>query len=148
MSALATDGYSRIEGFTRCHPKCRVKFLVVDLVSPDAEIAVEISQGPHGQALGINRFGHQSDVLGDLCIPSKIKDKLGICCPKQPLANRSISGLCPGSCGLCTTVVSQERLEVRAPKIGTTIHDEVLGKSPMSPHTLAQAHEARALRRE
>src|SRR5947207_15649014 len=106
---------------------------VIHLVRPGREVAKEIAERPHGMLLGINRLRDLADLLGDLGIASQSVYKLGVRCSKKSFDNGPISWLRPGSAGLGTRVVGQQRLKVDTAKIGTSIDNQRLRDAPIAP---------------
>src|SRR5437762_8118940 len=95
MSTFTRSRNPHLESLTWTHTKRRVDVLVIDLVSPEREVGVQVPQCPDRLLPWRDGLGYLTNLFHDLCIADKIVDKLGISCPEQTLDHRSVTRFGP-----------------------------------------------------
>src|SRR6266496_4874148 len=97
MFSWPTQIQSLLPCLARALPQRRVLFLIIDLVGPLTQEAVQVRQLPQRLVLGVDGFGHLSSRFAGLGVSKQIEDKLGIGSSKQALNDRTIARFGPRS---------------------------------------------------
>ena len=126
--------------------KGRVHRGVIEFVGPLAQTMVKRFQSPDGVILRVNAGGHLAHVLGDLRISRQTVDQLRAG-SKEPFTNGSKPWLGRGPGFLGAFIARQQRLEVDAVELLSTVDDQDLRKASVPPNAFPQDHHAGSIGR-
>src|SRR5437870_11811818 len=97
MLPLTPKRHALLEGLTRTLSECRVFGLIIDLIGPVTEEAIQISQRPDCAPLRVHRFGQETRLFTCLGVAQQRVNELGIGGPKEPFHHGAKSGLGSGT---------------------------------------------------
>src|SRR6266536_6170536 len=93
----------------------------------------------------INRSRHLTKVFQGLCVPQEVIDKSCLCGPKEPLFDRSSSGIRSRALQLRDIVIGQQRLKIDGVEISTAIDHQNLRQPLVASHAFAYYHHVGAV---
>src|SRR2546426_11806300 len=109
---------------------------VIDLVGPCAQARIQSSKRPLSVALGIDGLGDLPYRRGELRIPREIVNELGVGRAEEPFTDGPKPGLAWWSGLLRALEAREQRVEIQAVKLLSTIDDEALGKAAVAADAL------------